>query len=432
MDFDSLAPQLVLLCLSFVDTRHKLVVSHTCAALHELSTRSPSLWRKLNLDDLKLCDEQLLELLDTADCSQLTAVYLAVSRELVGLGHPVGATGIVDADWEFSAFMENIQRRMKRMIVTETDLATAESQRAAAAAEAPDGRTTDILIAAIASKCPQLQRIDLSGRIFLTAEALSMLGGRELSSITFRRCNVPASKVADFSGLLEMRLFYCGLPGHHMGGANSFVSDADLAAIAANCPLLQRVAICGTGDTVTDAGIAALAQPHLLEIEFTSKAGGPNPAITDAALIALAEGCPLLDTVSFRLEPHRCEGYGYMEDGIVALANACPQLEKVGFTFMNDTAMLCLMEKCPKLIDINLRSTGAVPRLQWGITDSTLVAIAQMLPRLARLDVQEICTISESAIETLKLQLPKCSVAMSDMSRSRRRHLGGCLVSLDF
>jgi hypothetical protein len=393
MLLEELAPHILRKCLSYADTRHKLVVSHTCRQLRSLCTNSPSLWCEIDADGANLHDEQLIELLNTVDCSQLSAIDLSVPS--------------IRTDWTCRAARESRMQWLRADARRNTGYVdpppippvTAEGLKAAAAAEAPESRTTDIMVATVAEKCPHLLRINLNGRAFLAAEAFAMLGRcSELSSIVYRGHSVPARSFAQFPALQEMRIF----------SAEHRICDADIVAIAASCPLLARVAISeggpyflGSRRRITDISIAALARTNLLEIEFSSC----QPTITDAALLSLAAACPNIRTAVFKLQEGWVSGCSnFSEFGIIALADGCRQLEKVSFTFMSDAAMLDLVTKCAGLVDIDVSNCRA------GITDASLVAVAENLPHLRNFNIHGLYALSAPAIERLKAELPKCTV----------------------
>lgn len=389
--FLELAPHILRKCLSYADTRQKLVVSHTCRQLRSLCTNSPSLWCEIDADGANLHDEQLIELLNTVDCSQLSAIDLSVPY--------------IRTDWTRRAASKSRRQLASAVAAASARVdpplippVTAEGLKAAAAAEAPESRTTDIMVATVAEKCPHLRRIILNGRAFLAAEAFAMLGRcNELSSIVYRGHSVPARSFAQFPALQEM----CISSSEHR------ICDADIVAIAASCPLLARVAINeGNADflgsrRITDISIAALARTNLLEIEISSC----QPTITDAALLSLAAACPNLCTAVFELHNDAMPGCSnFSEFGIIALADACRQLEKVSFTFMSDAAMLDLVTKCAGLVDIDVSNCRA------GITDASLVAVAENLPHLRHFNIRGLYALSAPAIERLKAELPKCTV----------------------
>jgi hypothetical protein len=71
---------------------------------------------------------------------------------------------------------------------------------------------------------------------------------------------------------------------------NGWLSDDVLTTIAACCPLLRELcAECTTPSALTDTAVVALAQGcH----QLTKVEGLSGPALTDASVMALAERCP--------------------------------------------------------------------------------------------------------------------------------------------
>jgi hypothetical protein len=84
--------------------------------------------------------------------------------------------------------------------------------------------------------------------------------------------------------------------------SNAWLRDDVVVDIAARCPLLQELHIRGdTPSVLTDAALVALAQgcPKLTMVQSLS-----GPQLTDAAVLALAECCPGLKSVRLEHSPH--------------------------------------------------------------------------------------------------------------------------------
>jgi hypothetical protein len=100
---------------------------------------------------------------------------------------------------------------------------------------------------------------------------------------------------------------------------NGWLSDDVLATIAACCPLLRELyAECKTPSALTDASVVALAQGcH----QLTKVEGLSGPALTDASVMALAERCPNLETVHLQHSPLVTEA------ALTTLAQRCSKLD---------------------------------------------------------------------------------------------------------
>jgi hypothetical protein len=100
---------------------------------------------------------------------------------------------------------------------------------------------------------------------------------------------------------------------------NGWLSDDVLATIAACCPLLRELyAECKTPSALTDASVVALAQGcH----QLTKVEGLSGPALTDASVMALAQHCPNLETVHLQHSPLVTEA------ALTTLAQRCLKLD---------------------------------------------------------------------------------------------------------
>ena len=145
------------------------------------------------------------------------------------------------------------------------------------------------------------------------------------------------------------------------------LDDADLVAIAENCPQLASLALGGA--TITDAGLTRAAGSlrglERLELDLSpAKRRGAGPgqgplpvggyAVTDAGLCAVAAACPLLTGLSLR-EHEACEGAG---DGAPADVGATAR----GSLTLGRAAGAALAAHCPAFSALRLDSLRcAVP-----------------------------------------------------------------------
>lgn len=131
-------------------------------------------------------------------------------------------------------------------------------------AKAPE--VTDAGLAALATKSPCLRKLHIDG---WKANRIGDLG---LSAVA-QKC----------SGLQELVLI----------GVN--LTSSSLELIAANCPMLERLALCGS-DTFGDAEISCVASKCAALRKLCIKAC----PVSDAGMNKLAEGCPCLVKVKVR------------------------------------------------------------------------------------------------------------------------------------
>jgi F-box/leucine-rich repeat protein 2/20 len=102
---------------------------------------------------------------------------------------------------------------------------------------------------------------------------------------------------------------------------NDWLGDDVVYTIAASCPLLQE--LCAENEypsALTDAAVVALARgcPKLTMIE-----GLTGPALTDASVMALAQHCLNLETVHLQRSPLVAEA------ALTTLAQMCRELQRL-------------------------------------------------------------------------------------------------------
>jgi len=137
---------------------------------------------------------------------------------------------------------------------------------------------------------------------------------------------------------------------------NHHLTDAGIIALANGCPRLIDLNLAKICRDLTDDSIIALANgcPALCILDFANCYN-----MTDAAMIALANGCPDLSSVNLM----NCREV--TDAAIIALANGCPQLGSVGLancSNLTDAAVIALANGCPGLSSVDLRGCRNVSR----------------------------------------------------------------------
>ena len=120
------------------------------------------------------------------------------------------------------------------------------------------------------------------------------------------------------------------------------ISTAGLAALAQNCPMLEELDI--NSPHVTEHDVITIAEHCPLLVSLVSR------ACTDAALIALSKNCPLLRSLICHRSPCTTAG-------ITALAKGCTKLYDLRFTYcseITDAAIEAVIEHCPLMRFISL------------------------------------------------------------------------------
>jgi hypothetical protein len=133
-------------------------------------------------------------------------------------------------------------------------------------------------------------------------------------------CKGTFSDPAAGDGVLAMAVRNPQLQNLRLPG-NSWLRPDGLTAIAASCPRLQELcAQTTTPSTLTDAAVVALAQgcPKVTVVEGLS-----GPALTDASVSALTEHCPLLKRVCLDHSPL------VTESALTLLLQTCSKLHQL-------------------------------------------------------------------------------------------------------
>ena len=132
-----------------------------------------------------------------------------------------------------------------------------------------------------------------------------------------------------------------------LGSGNSINCDAAVMAMASGCPQLTTLDLCNC-DNITDAAVAAVASGCK---QLTTLDLGCCDNITDAAVVAVASGCKQLTTL-------KLEDCSKITDAaVVAVASACKQLTRLnlsGCSNITDEAVVAVASGCKQLSSLRL------------------------------------------------------------------------------
>ena len=169
----------------------------------------------------------------------------------------------------------------------------------------------------------------------------------------------------------------------------SIVTDTDALAIASKCSNVESVDAKGCR-LLTDFSIVAFARSCLKSVclDFCVP-------LTDICFGALAERCPLLESVSLR-------GCELTDVSIVALAKKCARLSSVNFAFcdlLTDVSIMALAGNSSLLESVNLGSCKL-------LTDVSIVAFAGSCPLLKSVNFTHCYLLTDASVAALKAALP--------------------------
>ena len=175
----------------------------------------------------------------------------------------------------------------------------------------------------------------------------------------------------------------------------SRIRDTDLFYVAQHCSNLTTVNfyLC---TLITDEGVIALVQGCSQLLSLNLQQCTRN--ITDASMIALAQGgCPNLTSLNL------CDCKEITDAGVIALAQGCKKLSALNLKFckhITDAAVIALAQGCPRLSYLDL---GWCKQ----ITNAAVIALAQGCPRLSHLDLAECYMITDEGVIALAQGCPE-------------------------
>lgn len=297
------------------------------------------------------------------------------------------------------------------------------------------GPLSDSDLSALGSGCPDLQMMDSSTCSRITdAGVLNLVRGcPKLRSLLFCHyiSDVALIAIAQGCPLLEtLRVKDCRNIGeagmlaiaekcprlkslYAMSCGMNCTSEAVISAIVRGCPNLESISVKLYGDhlsiigqncpnlksikvltNISQVGVLALASgcPLLESIDFNFYKGG------NIGFEALAKGCPLLHTLILKnvLEES-------LQAGMISIAHSCSQLRTVHLNrckWANDAVMLALSEGCPQLESLELSYCRSV-------TDKGLSALAKGCSQLRHLNLMFADNITDVGLSALALGCPQ-------------------------
>ena len=241
---------------------------------------------------------------------------------------------------------------------------------------------TDEAIRAIATSCPDLEKLDIAGKLFTS----------EIRDQSFAVVGRECSKLA------------------YISITNNIVSDIGIAALARGCPQLRSFSAHHC-PSISTAGITALThgRRELRTIDLQD-----CQLITDGCLFSIAEGCPEL--TSFCL--FSCEAV--TNAGISCIARGCEKLTSITIRYcsqIDDTALIAIGSSCPNLLGITIAAStySNTPK----ISDRGLIAVACCCPALESIIISHFPNITDAGVIVLAqkcFQLKSISLAMSKIT----------------
>ena len=272
----------------------------------------------------------------------------------------------------------------------------------------------------IIKACPRLKKLSLHDTRLLTATTLACLSSlsnlKELELhksiissehiITFIKSSphlevLQLGNIEDNSVLLSLGL-YCPrlrLIISYNHSMTSTMSDAGVIAMARGCPLLEEIRLVSCqGYDLSDLALAAIAEccHHLQRIWL----GYSSRRVTDVGLIALSRRCP-------HMKELHINNNTITDATVLSFAEHCHELESVHITcsdnkFITSSAVCSLFQASPGVTSIELGSYCNPARGDHNanayLADEVLLAISQHCTKLTRLTLKNRTMLTEAPL----------------------------------
>lgn len=293
----------------------------------------------------------------------------------------------------------------------------------------------------IAKYCPELECVSLYAWKMLSGASMHTLGSiLSLKEINLSRCSgLTSAGVRSLLSSIGAKLKVLTLSDFSSVDDDvcSYCDDGLLSFIGVNCPELRVFSVTISSDsTVTEASLIAIVRgcPLLRDFAFSCK------KTTDTLILELADSCLDLQRLGCRygifsdvgltavinkcnkleyldLYPNPLENLKLTNAGITCIATKCRNFKEIHFVrlkLVTDTAFRLLFESCPNLTSFTLTYSPT-------ITDCSLLALIRYSPGLQKLRLVGNKRITERSIATLitlydlnELYITDCSTLSDD------------------
>jgi hypothetical protein len=288
-----------------------------------------------------------------------------------------------------------------------------------------------------ATHCPELQSMSGMTSLYLTDAGLAALTGNCVNFVKLQSTYwaVTDETVVHAAQALLARLQHVALFELTESEYSDTYSRTLVKAVAYMCDL-QTFHLTGSDPTVRLQALLALKCTKLRSVLLTCEDRCNDPAVGEA-IAAVASRNPLLEKLRWTGHGWISVGNGWLSDGaLVTIAASCPLLQELyvqeaAASFLTDASLMALAQGCPKLTVVQGLSGPA-------LTDASVIALADHCPRLTRVNLKHSPLVTEAALTTLVQrclelqQIHVCANSMdaSAMSRISAAHTGSASYSL--
>jgi F-box and leucine-rich repeat protein 2/20 len=204
-------------------------------------------------------------------------------------------------------------------------------------------KVTDIGIAALARGCPQLRSFSANDCPSISTAGIMALshGCKELRTVKLEDCKCVRNDCLFRIGEGCPELTSLTL------SSNDLVTNAGISRITGGCEKLTSITI-NDCDEIDDTALIAVGSscPNLLEIVIGSNLSSRN--FSNRGLIAVACGCPALESISISNCPHITDA------GVIVLAQKCFQLKSISLRYskITDVSVIAFATNSRKLLSV--------------------------------------------------------------------------------
>lgn len=439
-----------------ITSKALISISKNCSQLKLIDlARGPLITSKAIQKLVRGCP--LLESIDISGCSCVSAKTVkSIARYLPGLLHITFSmiSGRLNSIAEDSVILLAYRCPLLQSIIIE-DSEISDDSLVAIGQRCPQLRNicvsctgvTDIGIAALVEGCTLLESITLVDVNDMTNESVMKIARHcpRMLHIHFhwlQHLNDSGVRALSLGCplLQSLRLTRCHGIGidnrfvEHIGTMrslrkiaieNSDISDSQVTCIVKGSTTLETIDLWECS-RLTSQTMMAIAEhcPTLTQLNTSD-----SNVIAEAALVAVVEGCKLLQGISFAEEDGSFSSvvfdsigqhcirlrkidvkmtFTVTDHGFLSLLIGCPQIESISLVakgYSSTTEVISGGDRprpcgaCLHLIEIILENCN-------DLTDLTLLNIGDMCTALVNLDIRDCCRMTDSCIEELEEELP--------------------------
>ena len=249
-------------------------------------------------------------------------------------------------------------------------------------------------VLAIVTNCPLLETLELGSRCQLTdVSFMRLISLPLLKSLSLDWGSTMTREAA--RAFFQSRGPYLEVLNLNVTEEEKTLFDDILLSIGCYCSRLRAFKCLSECRHITKGGVLAIVRgcPLLESLNIQVLSSKWN-VLDDAVMVALADSCPRLRTVSLS---DRRSSPKFTDTGLVALSRGCPDLTELDLDrnhTVGDAAILSLAEHCHKLQSVTLFANGL-------LTSSAVCALLETNPDITSITLIGGRLISDNVSQSL-------------------------------